>query len=70
MWDWPDVRRAIDDSGRRFDAFLEKMPRSEIERLIYSSEHWCNVVGCFDIDAGTAAKAVYDEIKERSRRGR
>lgn len=70
MWPWADVRRAIDDSEGRFHAFLVKLPRSEIERLIYSNSHWCNVVGNFDIDRGEAAKAIYDEIRTRTRIGR
>ena len=39
-WPWPDVRKAIDDSDRQFSAFLSKLPRTEIERLIYSNNHW------------------------------
>ena len=70
MWSWPDVRRAIDDSDRQFAAFLCKLPRGEIERLIYSRDHWCNVLGNFDIDTGNAAKSIYDEIKARAHDGR
>lgn len=69
-WHWADVRRAIDDSDRQFSAFLLKMPRGEIERLIYSNDHWCNVVGNFDISNGDAAKLIYDEIKRRAHDGR
>lgn len=70
MWEWSDVRRAIDDSDGQFAAFLAKLPRGEIERLICSNNHWCNVVGNFDIDNGSAAKAIYDEIKSRAHDGR
>lgn len=69
-WSWPDVRHAIDDSDRQFAAFLAKLPRGELERLMYSNNHWCNVVGHFDITAGDAAKMIYDEIRGRARHGR
>lgn len=69
-WPWADVRRAINDSDRQFTAFLSKLPRGEIERLIYSNAHWCNVVGNFDIDNGRAATAIYDEIRSRVKFGR
>lgn len=69
-WNWADVRRAIDDSDRQFSAFLVNLPRGEIERLISSNAHWCNVVGHFDIDNDRAAKTIYDEIKARARDGR
>lgn len=69
-WPWGDVRRAIYDSHGQFAAFVSKLPRSEIERLIFSNNHWCNVVGNFDLTAGQAAAAIYDEIMARARYGR
>lgn len=69
-WPWQDVRAAINDSDRQFDAFLSKLPRGEIERLIYSNNHWCNVVGRFDIENGQAAKLIYDEIRTRALNGK
>ncbi len=66
-WPWADVRKAINDSDRQFGAFLLKLPRGEIERLIYSNDHWCNVVGNFDITYSEAAMLIYDEIKRRAR---
>ncbi len=69
-WSWADVRTAIEDSDRQFPAFLSKMPRSEIERLMFSNNHWCNGVGCFDIDAGQAARSIYDEIVQRAKYGK
>lgn len=66
-WSWAEVRNAINDSDRQFVAFLTRLPRSEIERLIYSNDHWCNVVGNFDITNGDAATAIYDEIIDRAR---
>jgi len=68
-WQWADVRRAIDDSGRQWPVFVAKLPRSEIERLICSYDYWCDVVGNFDIDSGQAARAVYDEIVQRANCG-
>lgn len=69
-WPWNDVRRAIDDSDRQFGAFLVKLPRAEVERLIYSRQHWSNVMGFFDITSGDAARMIYDEIRERARYAR
>lgn len=69
-WPWSDVRQAIADSDRQFPEFLAKLPRGEIERLICSNDHWCNVVGNFDITTGQAATAIYDAIRERGRSGR
>ncbi len=69
-WPWSDVRRAIDDSDRQFPAFLSKLPRGEIERLMSSNNHWCNVVGNFDVENGQAAKAIYDEIVQRAKYGK
>ena len=69
-WPWSDVRKAIDDSDGQFPAFLGKLPRCEIERLMWSNNHWCNVVGVFDIENGQAAKALYDEIVQRAKYGK
>lgn len=43
-WQWAAVRAAITDSDKQFPSFLAKLPRSEIERLMSSNNHWCNVV--------------------------
>lgn len=64
-WQWADVRAAVDGSDRQFDSFLLTLPRSEIERLIYSESHWRNVVGNFDVDDASAARMIYSEIKRR-----
>lgn len=69
-WPWDDVKRAIMDSDRQFGAFLPKLPRGEIERLIYSRPHWSNVMGFFDITSGDAATMIYDEIRTRATYGR
>lgn len=69
VWEWSSVRRAIEDSDRQFASFLGKLPRGEIERLIYSHNHWCNVVGHFDIENGDAARLIYNEIVSRARYG-
>lgn len=69
-WLWDDVKQAIHDSDKQFPAFLAKMPRSEIERLIYSERHQRNVYGNFEGTNGQRAKEIYDEIKTRARYGR
>jgi hypothetical protein len=66
MWHWTDVKRAIHDSHGSFQAFLKVLPRSEIERLIYSNDHWCNVCGFFEGTNGDRAREIYDEVRRRA----
>jgi hypothetical protein len=69
MWPWEDIRKAINDSDGQFTAFLAKLPRPEIERLIYDDRHQRNVYGRFDGTSGDRAREIYDDIRRRAVNG-
>lgn len=65
-WPWSDVRKAIDASDGNFTAFLKRLPRTEIERLIYSTSHQCNVFGFYKGSNGDRAREIYDDVLRRA----
>jgi hypothetical protein len=70
-WTWEDMETAINDSHGNFAAFVAKLPRSEVQRLIGGRLHFHRLLscGCFAIDRDRAAAVIYDDIQERGRFG-